>query len=102
MQFCWLPAIGIGAFLLGYAIYSRFISNRIYRLDPDFVRVLPNDVDGAFLQTRRRQEAAYLAEIENTFGSLSRYHLPLLAHDVRRLATLKEIGACLADSAASD
>ncbi len=65
-------------------------------------RVLPEDVDGAFLQTRRRQESAYLAEIENTFGSLKRYRLPLLAHDVRGLATLKEIGACLASSAPDD
>lgn len=55
-------------------------------------RVLPVGADGAFLQTRRRQEALYLAEIEHAFGALKRYYLPLLAHDVQGLATLKEIG----------
>jgi carbon starvation protein len=32
-----LAAIGIAAFLLGYFVYSRFVANSIYRLDPDFV-----------------------------------------------------------------
>lgn len=31
-----LAAIGLGAFALGYVFYSRFIAERIYRLDPDF------------------------------------------------------------------
>lgn len=61
-------------------------------------RVLPDDADGAFLQTRRRQEAVYLAEIEHAFGALKRYYLPLLTHDVQGLATLREIGHRLLDS----
>jgi carbon starvation protein len=28
--------VGFSAFLTGYHVYSRFIANRIYRLDPDF------------------------------------------------------------------
>ena len=31
-----LLLIGLGAFVLGYLLYSRFIVTRIYRLDPDF------------------------------------------------------------------
>jgi len=31
-----LLLIGLGAFVLGYLLYSRFIAARIYRLDPDF------------------------------------------------------------------
>lgn len=62
-------------------------------------RILPENVDGAFLQTRRHQEVAYLAEIDSTFASLRRYRLPLLVHDVQGLATLREIGACLSNSA---
>ncbi len=32
-----VAAIGLGAFALGYIVYSRFIAAKIYRLDPDFV-----------------------------------------------------------------
>jgi carbon starvation protein len=32
-----VAAIGLGAFALGYIVYSRFIATKIYRLDPDFV-----------------------------------------------------------------
>jgi carbon starvation protein len=31
-----LVVIGLGAFAVGYLVYSRFISERIYKLDPDF------------------------------------------------------------------
>lgn len=54
-------------------------------------RVLPKDVDGEFLQTRRRLEADYLQEIERVFNALPRVYLPLLSHDVRGLATLQAI-----------
>jgi carbon starvation protein len=32
-----LLVVGVSAFLTGYGVYSRFISRRIYQLDPDFV-----------------------------------------------------------------
>lgn len=32
-----LAALGLGAFALGYVFYSKFIAEKIYRLDPDFV-----------------------------------------------------------------
>jgi carbon starvation protein len=32
-----LLVVGVSAFLTGYHVYSRFISRRIYQLDPDFV-----------------------------------------------------------------
>ncbi|MEX2530626.1 MAG: carbon starvation protein A [Gemmatimonadota bacterium] len=31
-----LMLVGLGAFILGYLFYSRYISERIFRLDPDF------------------------------------------------------------------
>lgn len=31
-----LAALGLGGFFLGYRFYSRFIAEKIYRLDPDF------------------------------------------------------------------
>ncbi|MCH7473277.1 MAG: hypothetical protein IIA27_01270, partial [Gemmatimonadetes bacterium] len=31
-----LLIVGLAAFLTGYQFYSRFISRRIYQLDPDF------------------------------------------------------------------
>ena len=32
-----LLVVGLTAFLTGYRIYSKFIAEKIYRLDPDFV-----------------------------------------------------------------
>jgi arsenite/tail-anchored protein-transporting ATPase len=55
-------------------------------------RVLPDDVDGEFLHTRRRQEAEYLREIDREFADLPRRHLPLLPRDVRGMVTLKDLG----------
>lgn len=36
MHGLWLAVLGFGVFFLGYRYYSRFIADRIYRLDPDF------------------------------------------------------------------
>jgi carbon starvation protein len=36
MNAIYLVGIGLGAFALGYLVYSKFISEKIYRLDPDF------------------------------------------------------------------
>lgn len=45
-------------------------------------RVLPLEVEGDFMEHRRRQQAVYLAEIDEEFASLRRYSLPLLPRDV--------------------
>jgi carbon starvation protein len=41
-----LLVVGLAAFLTGYRFYSRYISHRIYRLDPDFVTPAHQFEDG--------------------------------------------------------
>lgn len=41
-----LAAIGVAMMLLGYALYSRFLSRRIYALDPDYVTPAHSFHDG--------------------------------------------------------
>ena len=41
-----LLVVGVTAFITGFRIYSRFIANRIYRLDPDFVTPAHEFEDG--------------------------------------------------------
>ncbi|WP_257349390.1 carbon starvation CstA family protein [Pseudalkalibacillus decolorationis] len=49
-----LAAIGIGIFLLGYRYYSRFIADRIFRLDPNFVTPAHKYKDGVdFVPTNK-------------------------------------------------
>ena len=49
-----LLLIGLGLMTLGYFIYSRFIANRIYRLDPDFRTPAHEFEDGIdFVPTNR-------------------------------------------------
>ena len=43
-----LVALGLGAFVLGYRFYSKFIAERIYRLDRDFptpAHTMRDDID---------------------------------------------------------
>jgi carbon starvation protein len=43
-----LAVVGLGAMFLGYRFYSKFIAEKIYRLDPDFVtpaHAMRDDVD---------------------------------------------------------
>jgi arsenite-transporting ATPase len=61
-------------------------------------RVLPDDAEGDFLMTRRRQEKKYLQEIERAFSTVPRTTLPLLPHDVHGLDTLRDIGRLLTRS----
>src|SRR5699024_2590187 len=42
----WLAVIGLSAFFLGYRFYAKFIAQRIYRLDPDFVTPAHEFPDG--------------------------------------------------------
>jgi len=54
-------------------------------------RVLPDAPLGDFLEQRREQEAAYLAQIDSLFGSLHRIRIPLMPRDVEGLDSLRAI-----------
>lgn len=55
-------------------------------------RVLPEDARGEFIEARRRQEAAYLHEIERVFANYGRIVIPLLPYDVNGLEALRNVG----------
>jgi len=49
-----LLLVGLSAFLTGYLVYSRYIAQRIYRLDPDFVTPAHELQDGVdYVPTNR-------------------------------------------------
>ena len=55
-------------------------------------RVLPENIGvGDFLESRRTQEAKYLARIDRSFASLPRVRVPLLARDVQGVDALREV-----------
>lgn len=58
-------------------------------------RIIPKTADGRFLETRRRQEAEHLREIEAAFSDLPKHLLPLLERDVEGIDTLRRIAALL-------
>lgn len=55
-------------------------------------RVLPPSPLGAFLESRREQEAEYLERIDRVFTGLPRVRVPLLARDVHGMESLREVG----------
>ena len=55
-------------------------------------RVLPDQPLGAFLESRRDQEAEYLARIDESFRRVPRLRVPLLSRDVQGVDALREIG----------
>ena len=55
-------------------------------------RVLPDQPLGDFLESRRGQEAEYLARIEKSFGGRPLVRVPLLPRDVDGLAGLRQVG----------
>jgi arsenite-transporting ATPase len=61
-------------------------------------RLLPDDADGSFIETRRRQESGYRREIERLFKAIPQYHLPLLPHDVHGSEALTHIGKMLIEA----
>ncbi|MBI3049447.1 MAG: ArsA family ATPase [Acidobacteria bacterium] len=61
-------------------------------------RVLPEGAGGAFLEARRRQEGAYLIEIEEAFAPFPRVSLPLWPEDVRGLSALGRLGRYLSEA----
>ena len=58
-------------------------------------RVLPSHATGEFYESRRRQEKAYLDEIDARFSHLPRVRVPQLDSDVHGLASLDRIGGFL-------
>ena len=60
-------------------------------------RVLPTEATGEFLERRREREAAYLAEITDTFATHPTQRLPLMESDVVGVGALRrmaeELGA---------
>ncbi len=62
-------------------------------------RLLPDDADSEFLRERRLQEQEYRDEIDREFAGLRRVDVPLLAHDVYGIETLREIGRILVPEA---
>lgn len=55
-------------------------------------RVLPAEATGEFIEARRRQESAYLQEIEREFAKYPRIRIPLLPYDVNGLDALRRVG----------
>jgi carbon starvation protein len=54
MSGIWLAVFGLGVFFLGFRFYSKYISERIYRLDPDYVTPAHQFNDGVdFVPTQK-------------------------------------------------
>lgn len=54
MNAVWIAVIPLGIYLAGWVWYSRYIANRIYRLDPDYVTPAHRLQDGVdFVPTRK-------------------------------------------------
>ena len=61
-------------------------------------RVLPGKLsDDPFWRSRKAQEEVYLGEIAQSLGDLPQIKLPLLAHDVVGLGSLREVVQHLQD-----
>lgn len=58
-------------------------------------KVLPEDVDGTFLQKRKEREKEYLAMIDETFPDKEKIRIPLLAEDINNFAALEAIAGQL-------
>jgi arsenite-transporting ATPase len=58
-------------------------------------RILPDSADGQFLAARRSQEKVHLAQIEQDFGQLPRYKVPLQATDIQGLTALQHMAGLL-------
>ena len=58
-------------------------------------RVLPESVDGGFLQRRRERESEYLDRIDDTFRSYTVHRIPLFETDVHGLDALRRVVAAL-------
>jgi arsenite-transporting ATPase len=54
-------------------------------------RVLPDDLEGDFYQSRKAQEQTYLAEIDRRFKRLARVRVRQLPRDVYGLVPLEQI-----------
>jgi arsenite-transporting ATPase len=54
-------------------------------------RVIPEKAGGAFLESRRQQEAEYLARIDRSFDTLPVHHVPLMESDVVGVDALRQL-----------
>ncbi|NBI29350.1 ArsA family ATPase [Chengkuizengella marina] len=54
-------------------------------------KILPEDVDGQFLQQRKRMEKKYLKEIETRFSTQSKIYVPLFANDISTINDIQKI-----------
>jgi arsenite-transporting ATPase len=60
-------------------------------------RVLPDEVEGEFLKSRKAQERVYLDEIERRFSDLRRVYVRQLPRDVYGVGSLRHISGQLLD-----
>ncbi|UII57674.1 ArsA family ATPase [Cytobacillus spongiae] len=56
-------------------------------------KVIPSTADGAFMERRRENEAAYLHDIKQSFSEQLIVKLPLLAHDISQIEHLHLMAA---------
>jgi len=60
-------------------------------------RVLPDVPLGDFLESRRAQEAEYLARVDRSFAKLPRVRVPMLSRDVVGIEAIRGVGGYLFD-----
>jgi len=61
-------------------------------------RVIPDGVEGAFIEARRRQETRYLDQIRRIFSRLPRVLVPLLPDEVHDIKTLRQLGRTITEN----
>ena len=54
MNSLWLAVIGMIVFAIGYRFYSKWVAEKIYRLDPNFVTPAHQYSDGVDISQRRK------------------------------------------------
>lgn len=79
------------AIMEGYRAYGALRDARIPVVCVVVNRILPDAQLGSFLESRRRQEASYLEEIDERFAELPRIRVPLMEEDVGSLEGLRAI-----------
>lgn len=83
------------AIMEGHRAYRALREARIPVVCVVVNRILPEEAQGSFLESRRRQEASYLDEIDEKFADLPRIRVPLMEEDVGSLDGLRFIARSL-------
>jgi arsenite-transporting ATPase len=86
------------AILEGHRAYRTLVEAGIPVTGAVVNRVLPERELGDFLESRRRQEHAYLEEIDRKFARIPRKRVPLLEEDVGNVAGLRSVARVLSSS----